>query len=61
MQTPIRLVIAAVFLIGLLSLGGVIVLAAQGMNVPDVLPTVTVAALTGLVGLLVPAGGRSTE
>lgn len=54
--TPIRLVIAFVGCTLLAALVGIVILAGQGHTVPDVLQNVAVGALTGLVGLLVPAG-----
>lgn len=56
MNTPIRLVIGFVGITLLAALIGVIVLASQGLGIPDVLQNIAVGALTGLVGLLVPAG-----
>lgn len=52
MTAPIRLVIllvGATMILDLLLIG---LLVLQGRPVPDVLPTVLVAALTGLLGLL---------
>lgn len=56
MNTPIRLVIGFVGITLLAALIGIIVLASQGLGIPDVLQNIAVGALTGLVGLLVPAG-----
>lgn len=53
---PLRLVIGFVGGVLLVSTGGIIVLAATGHTIPDVLQNIAVGALTGLVGLLVPAG-----
>jgi hypothetical protein len=44
--------VGGVLLIGVL---GIVWLATQGQPVPDVLQNITVGALTGLVGLLVPS------
>lgn len=54
--TPLQLVIGFVGITVLAGLAGIIVLAANAQPVPDVLQNVTVGALTGLVGLLVPSG-----
>lgn len=59
--TPIRLVIGFVGLTLLGALAGIVVLAAQAHNIPDVLQNIAVGALTGLVGLLVPAGRSAGE
>lgn len=59
-RTPIRLVIAFVGVTLFGALVGIVVLAARGQTVPDVLQNVAVGALTGLVGLLVPAGRNET-
>lgn len=56
MNTPIRLVIGFVGVTLLAALIGIIVLASEGQGIPDVLQNIAVGALTGLVGLLVPAG-----
>ncbi len=56
-MTSIRLVVGFVGVTLLAGLTGIVVLAANGQAVPDVLQNVTVGALTGLVGLLVPAKG----
>lgn len=48
------LILGAVLLVAVL---GIIVLAALDQNIPDVLPTVAVADLTGLLGLLAPRPG----
>lgn len=61
MTTPIRLVIGFVGITLLAALVGIVVLAAQANPVPDVLQNIAVGALTGLVGLLVPAGRSSSE
>lgn len=58
--TPTRLVIGFVGITLLAALIGIIVLASKGLGIPDVLQNVAVGALTGLVGLLVPAG-RGTD
>lgn len=54
--TPIGLVIMLVGLTLLGSTAGIIVLASQGMPIPDVLQNIAVGSLTGLVGLLVQVG-----
>lgn len=54
--TPTRLVILFVGLTLLGSLAGIVVLALNAQPIPDVLQNVAVGAMTGLVGLLVPAG-----
>lgn len=59
--TPTRLVIGFVGLVLLLSVVGIVWLATQGQPVPDVLQNIAVGALTGLVGLLVPAGRSAGE
>ena len=59
--TPTRLVIGFVGLVLLGALVGIILLASQGNPIPDVLQNIAVGALTGLVGLLVPAGRASGE
>lgn len=41
-------------------LAGIVMLSAMERTIPDVLQNVTIGALTGLVGLLVPAG-RATS
>jgi hypothetical protein len=56
MNTPIKLVIGFVGVTLLTALVGIVVLASQGLGVPDVLQNIAIGALTGLVGLLVPAG-----
>lgn len=56
-MTPVRLVIALVGITLLGALLGIVLLALQGQPIPDVLQNIAVGALTGLVGLLVPAGG----
>ncbi len=58
--SPIRLVIGFVGLTLLGALAGIVLLALNGQPVPDVLQNVAVGALTGLVGLLVPAGRTSS-
>lgn len=58
MTAPIKLVIGFVGLTLLVALGGIIVLAVTDHSTPDVLQNIAIGALTGLVGLLVPAGGR---
>lgn len=58
-MTPTRLVILAVTAALLASVLGIILLAVNAQPIPDVLQNIAVGALTGLVGLLVPAG-RST-
>ena len=57
-MTPIRLVISIIGAVLLVALVGIIVLAVRGLAVPDVLQNIAVGSLTGLVGLLVPAGRR---
>jgi H+/Cl- antiporter ClcA len=59
--TPIRLVIGFVGLTLLGALVGIVVLASQDHSIPDVLQNLAVGALTGLVGLLVPAGRTAGE
>lgn len=54
--TPVRLVIGFVGFTLLGSLAGIVLLALNAQPIPDVLQNVAVGALTGLVGLLVPAG-----
>lgn len=53
-MTATRLVTILVGLALLLSTGGVIALAFQGIPIPDVLQNIAVGSLTGLVGLLAP-------
>lgn len=53
----INLVIGFVGAVLVLGVLGIVALAWRGQPVPDVLQNVTVGALTGLVGLLVPSGG----
>lgn len=50
---PLRLVICFVGLTLLGSLLGIVVLAGTGHEVPDILTTLAVSSLTGLLGLLV--------
>lgn len=52
----VRIVVLLVGALALVALVGIIGLSAQGNPIPDVLQNVAVGALTGLVGLLVPAG-----
>lgn len=52
MTAPVRLVIVIVGAAMLLSLVLIGILVLQAAPVPDVLPTVAVASLTGLLGLL---------
>lgn len=52
MNAPVRLVILVVGAALLLCLLLIGLLVIQGRAVPDVLPTVAVASLTGLLGLL---------
>ena len=59
MNTPVRLVLVFVGLTLLGSLAGIVVLALNAQPIPDVLQNIAVGALTGLVGLLVPAGRQS--
>lgn len=53
--TATRLVVALVGGLALVALVGIIALAWTGSPVPDVLQNIAIGALTGLVGLLVPA------
>lgn len=59
--TPIRLVIVFVGLTLIGSLVGIVVLAVNEHTVPDVLQNIAIGALTGLVGLLVPAGSAANR
>lgn len=56
MKNPLALVIGFVGATLLGSLVGIVLLALNAQPIPDVLQNVAVGALTGLVGLLVPAG-----
>lgn len=60
MNTPIKLVIAFVGVTLLGAVAGIVVLAVQAIAIPDVLQNIAVGAMTGLVGLLVPAAGRES-
>jgi hypothetical protein len=51
----LRMVIGFVGTVLVLGLCGVVLLALNGMPIPDVLQNIVVGALTGLVGLLVPS------
>ncbi len=55
------LVVVAVALALLVSIAGIIALAATGHPIPDVLQNVAVGSLTGLVGLLVTPPASSSE
>lgn len=55
-MTPTRLVILLVGLVLVIAVLGIVLLAVNTQPVPDVLQNIAVGALTGLVGLLVPAG-----
>lgn len=50
---PLRLVVAILGVVLVVSVAGVIGLAVTGIAVPDVLQNIAVGTLTGLVGLLV--------
>lgn len=55
---------SVVFIVGaalLTSIAGIVALAVLRQPVPDVLQNVAVGCLTGLVGLLVPAGSRAEQ
>ena len=52
---PLKLVVAVIGAVLVVAVLGIIALAATGKSTPDVLQNVAVGALTGLVGLLVPA------
>lgn len=54
----LRMVVAFVGGVLLIGVAGIVYLASQGAAIPDVLVAVTSGALTGLVGLLVPARTR---
>lgn len=56
MKTSLALVIGFVGATLLGSLLGIVLLALNAQPVPDVLQNIAIGALTGLVGLLVPAG-----
>ncbi len=56
MMPSVRIVVLLVGALALVALVGIIGLSALGNPIPDVLQNVAVGALTGLVGLLVPAG-----
>lgn len=61
--TPSTQLGAVILFVGLTLLGslaGIVVLAAMENPIPDVLQNVAVGSLTGLVGLLVPAGRSGT-
>lgn len=51
-MSSIRVVLAFVGAALILSLAGIVVLAARGDSIPDVLQNIAVGSLTGLVGLL---------
>lgn len=55
-MSSLRLVIGFVGITLLGGLFGITLLALNDHPIPDVLQNITVGALTGLVGLLVPAG-----
>lgn len=49
-----RMTQSLVAVIGIIALLAIALLAVLERNIPEVLPTIAVASLTGLVGLLVP-------
>jgi hypothetical protein len=49
----LTLVVVMLGIIVLVDVIGIVVLALQSMTIPDVLPTIAVAGVTGIVGLLV--------
>ena len=57
-KSNMSMVVMFVGAVLLLGVAGIVALAWQGHPIPDVLQNVTVGALTGLVGLLVPARGQ---
>lgn len=59
--TPLRMVIGFIGTVLLVCVVGIIYLAATGHPVPDVLQNVTIGALTGLVGVLVPSRSNDAQ
>lgn len=57
----LKMVVAFVGAVLVLSVVGVVLLALQGVPIPDVLQNIAVGSLTGLVGLLVTPRGGSPE
>lgn len=63
-MTEVRYVVAALALVLLVSVVGIVLLAYTGQPVPDVLQNIAVGSLTALAGVLVPfrgTGGTSAD